>query len=59
MLTPGQDYSAKFLTSKGFKLISSPIQLKRGNLIFNDPLGNKWGIFKKWRIYSQTNSESR
>lgn len=46
MLTPGQDYSAKFLTSKGFKLISSPIQLKRGNLIFNDPLGNKWGIFK-------------
>jgi len=45
-LTPGQDYAVKFLTSKGFKLISSPIQLKRGNLVFDDPLGNKWGIFK-------------
>ena len=28
-LTPGQDYAVKFLTSKGFKLTSSPIQLKR------------------------------
>jgi len=45
-LTPGQDYAVKFLTSKGFKLISSPVQLKRGNLVFDDPLGNKWGIFK-------------
>lgn len=45
-LTPGQDYAIKFLTSKGFKLTSSPVQLKRGNLIFDDSIGNKWGIFK-------------
>jgi len=71
-LTPGQDYAVKFLTAKGFKLESSPIQLKRGNLVFADPLGNKWGIFKnggyirkqtpgadRWGVvYSQTHAGS-
>lgn len=42
----GQRYAISFLTSKGFKLISSPLQLNRGNLIFKDPIGNMWGIFK-------------
>jgi hypothetical protein len=46
MLTSGQDYAVKFLAAKGFKFISTPRQIERGNLIFTAPDGDNWAIFR-------------
>jgi len=46
MLTPGQKYAVDFLKPLGFKLVSSNIQIERGNLVFEDPDGIKWAIFR-------------
>lgn len=42
----GQKYAIDFLTASGFKFISTPLQASRGNLMFQDPEGTIWGIFK-------------
>lgn len=49
-LTSGQDYAVKFLKSLGLKLVSTNKDLKRGDLIFDDPFGCLWGIYKRGGI---------
>ncbi|NMC59305.1 MAG: hypothetical protein GYA51_07990 [Candidatus Methanofastidiosa archaeon] len=49
-LTPGQDYAVKFLKSLGLKLVSTNKDLKRGDLIFEDPFSCLWGIYKRGGI---------
>jgi len=54
ILTKGQKYAVDFLKVDGLKLISSPLQLTRGNLIFVDHNNNKWmisntGYIRKWQ----------
>ena len=45
-LTAGQQYAINFLRSMGLILISSPLQCRRGNLIFKENNGEMWGIYK-------------
>jgi len=44
-LAPGQKFAIDFLKVSGLQLISTPLQLKRGNLIFKDQKNVIWGIF--------------
>jgi hypothetical protein len=44
-LTPGQIFAIDFLKVGGLQLISTSLQLKRGNLIFKDQKNVIWGIF--------------
>lgn len=39
-LTDGQNFAVNFLKSSGLSLISTPLQIKRGNLIFKDKNDN-------------------
>jgi len=45
-LTLGQNFAVKFMKTVGLELISSPLQLKRGNLIFKDNINKD----RRWMI---------
>jgi hypothetical protein len=52
-LSEDQKFLVDFLKSKGLVFKSSPLQIKNGTLIFEDPEKVKWGIFsagyvRKW-----------
>lgn len=57
-MTPGQKYAVNFLKVHGLDFISTPRQLKNGNLVFKDKEGKLWGIFK-YGGYLRKNNGSR